>query len=124
MDNQTIFEVAKYVENSNNIPKGKLYKAFKSPEVRLTRFLLSRKLIEKKMMTRENLKLLKEKNIYRESACGIDFGRIHNKLENVIPRKHPFSSTRVSPRIARLAKKLDFELRKKILRQILARKHE
>lgn len=127
MDNQITFEIAKYVENNSNIPEGRLQNAFKSKEVKLTRFLLARKAIERKMTTRENLKLLKEKNIYRENFQVVNFGNIHTKLENMMSRrpsrKHVFPGTRISPRIARLVKKLDFELRRKILRRVIAREY-
>lgn len=123
MNNEILFEIAKYVESDDRALSGhKLQQALASREARLRRFFASQEIIERRMATRADLSRLREMNIYRERT-GVDFGHIHAKLEGVLAKQRPktgaFSHGRISPRLARIAKRLDFELRKSALRNLL-----
>lgn len=121
MDDQILFEIAKYVESSN--ARGRLRQALASKESRHQRFQTSRKIIERKISMREDLKFLRDKNIYREEGSQVNFQQIHHMLERVIMSSYPhrpiYSVAKVSPRIACIAKNLDFELRKRLLQRAL-----
>lgn len=124
MDDQILFEIAKYVESSSNA-RGRLRQALASKETRHQRFQISRKIIERKISMREDLECLRDKNIYRDEDSKVNFQRIHRRLERVIvssyPHKPVYSTANISPRIACLAKNLDFELRKRMLQRALWR---
>lgn len=124
MDDQILFEIAKYMESSSNA-RGRLRQALASKESRYQRFQISRKIIERKISMRENLECLRDKNIYRDEDSQVNFQRIHRRLERVIvssyPHKPVYSAAKMSPRIACLAKNLDFELRKRMLQRALWR---
>lgn len=121
MDDQILFEIAKYMESSG--ARGRMRQVLASKESRHQRFQTSRKIIERKINMREDLKCLRDKNIYREEGSQVNFQQIHHRLECVImssyPHKPIYSAAKISPRIACLAKNLDFEFRKRLLQRAL-----
>lgn len=118
MNNDILFEIAKYLEKSTDIPI--VDEAYESSEVlRQCRKNVS-EFLNSKITQRPSKDELEEKNIIKTKQ--LDFDEIHTILESIdflesvnLKEKKP----RISPRIANIAKKIDFAIRRKIMKKKL-----
>ena len=121
LDNQLILEIAKYLHNTTKIPQNtKLYQAFTSHENISKKFAINQHKLAKKICNREILDELVRRNIYKDRNYTFNFSKIHNELDKILKSgrrvKTDFLIVKVSDNIAYLAKTLDFNLKKKILK--------
>lgn len=108
MSNDIVFEVAKYLEKKTGIKK--LDEAFDSPELLKCKMNYSSDSLEKKLNSRPTIEDLKNKNIIRTEPTNFDY--IHTVLETIHFKEN---SSRISPKIAGVVKKLDFKLKKSLI---------
>lgn len=112
MNNDILFEICKYLEKTTNIQI--VDEAYESPEVlRQCRKNVS-EYLNGRIQLRPSKDELEEKNIIRKKQ--LDFDEIHTILESI---NFGESKTRISPKIANLAKKIDFDIKRKIIKRKL-----
>jgi len=108
MNSDILFEISKYLERTTGIQP--LDHAYESPEVLKQCRQNVSEYLNRKLKTRPSKADLESKNIIRK--CVTDFDYIHAVLESIDFREN---ESRISPRIANLAKKLDFQLKRRMI---------
>jgi len=108
MNNDLIFEISKYLEKKTGILP--VDQAYDSEEA----LKLSRKnasaFLNKKLISRPSKKELERKNIIRKEILNFDY--VHSVLEKITFREN---DRKISPRIANIASKIDFDLKRKMI---------
>lgn len=112
MNNDLLFEIAKYLEKKTGIDI--LDQAYDSEEVLKQSRENASSFLNKKLQTRPSKKELEGKNIIRREI--LDFDYVHSILERINFKEN---DTKISPRIANLASKIDFDLKRKMIIQRL-----
>lgn len=111
MNNDIIFSASKYItRNTNTI----IDQAMNSPEIKKFTKNNIKKYLNIKLANRPTIKKLEERNIIKKDF--INFSAVHEVLEKISFKKH---RNNVSPRIANIARKIDFGIKKKIMIQKL-----
>lgn len=108
MNNDISFEIAKYLEKKTGIKR--LDEAFESPELLKSKINNSSNSLEKKLTSRPTLEDLKSKNIIRNDSTNFDY--IHTVLETINFKEN---TSKISPKIAGVVKKLDFKLKRSMI---------
>lgn len=112
MNSDIAFEVSKYLGRKTGISS--LDCAYESSEVLRQSRANALAYLNRKLGSRPSKTELENKNIIREEA--IDFDYVHTVLGSINFKE---SSTKVSPRIANVASKIDFSLKRKMIIQRL-----
>lgn len=108
MNSDILFEISKYLERPVGIKA--LDQAYESPEVLKQCRQNVSEFLNRKLKTRPTKNDLERKNIIRRYI--LDFDYIHTVLESIDFRE---SEPKISPRIANVAKKIDFEIKRKMI---------
>lgn len=120
LNNQIIQELAKKLESTNGIPKNsRLYLALESDETIRIRFYRHKIIIEERLLTRQSLEELINRNIYKTEKDFNKFKENQDKISSSLKInktvKEPYLSVRISRKLAGIAKELDFHLKKQRL---------
>lgn len=108
MNNDLQFEISKYLEKPTGIKS--LDQAYESPEVLKQCRKNVSEYLNGKLKTRPEKKELENKNIIRKTT--LDFDYIHTVLESIDFREN---NQTISPRIANIVKKLDFQIKRSMI---------
>lgn len=116
MNSDILFEISKYLEKKTGIPP--LDRAYESSEVLRLGRENAWAYLNKKLKSRPSKTELEGKNIIKSES--IDFDYVHSVLEGINFREN---NSRISPRIANVASKIDFNLKRKMIIQKLGLNH-
>ncbi|KAM0681335.1 hypothetical protein GINT2_000535 [Glugoides intestinalis] len=108
MNNNILFELSKYLINETGLEP--VDEAYRSPEVLKQYKNNVSDFLNSKLCTRPTKKELEMKNIIRKHS--LDFDYIHTLLESIDFRD---GCRKISPRIANIAKRIDFNLKRKLI---------
>lgn len=108
MNSDLLLEVSKYVDRTTGIKA--LDVAYESTENLKQHRKNASGVLSGKLTSRPTQEELEKRNILRKEVKSFDY--IHSVLESIDFRE---GAPRISPRIASLAKKLDFELKRKMI---------
>lgn len=116
MNSDILFEISKYLEKRTGIPQ--LDRAYESSEVLRQGRENAWAYLNKKLQSRPSKIELEGRNIIKSEV--VDFDYVHSVLEGINFREN---SNKVSPRIANVASKINFGLKRKMIIQKLGLNH-